>query len=192
VALIPNAVGTFYTVVYQLGDGTVKTEYWIVTSTSPTTIAAIRTILGSGKSAMPPASQQYVKALVATKANDAVVVHKSGSETIAGVKQFSAPPNVPTPVQPTDAVNKAYVDSAIGGTGGGPFVSRAGDTITGPLQLCREKARFAGAFMTELSTPRLRLQSVRRLPCMIAGESNGSGCHSSVLCSQILVLGFSA
>jgi len=142
VALVPNAVGTFYTVVYQLDDGTVKNEYWIVTSTSPTTMAAIRTILGSGNSAVPPASQQYVEALVASKANDAVVVHKSGSETIAGVKQFSAPPNVPTPVQPADAVNKAYVDSAIGGTGGGPFVSRAGDTMTGPLQLAAEKSEI--------------------------------------------------
>lgn len=142
VALVPNAVGTFYTVVYQLDDGTVKTEYWTVTSTSPTTIAAIRTILGSGNSAVPPASQQYVEALVASKANDAVVVHKRGSETIVGVKQISAPPNVPTPVQPADAVNKAYVDSAIGGTGGGPFVSRAGDTMTGPLQLPAEKSEI--------------------------------------------------
>ena len=56
VALVPNTgstpAGTFYTVVYQLDDGTVKTEYWIVTSTSPATIAAVRTILGSGNSAV--------------------------------------------------------------------------------------------------------------------------------------------
>ena len=46
VALVPNATGTFYTVVYQLDDQTVKTEFWVVTSTSPTTIAAVRTKLG--------------------------------------------------------------------------------------------------------------------------------------------------
>ena len=44
VALVPNTgatpPGTFYTVVYQLDDGTVKTEFWVVTTTSPTTIAA--------------------------------------------------------------------------------------------------------------------------------------------------------
>ncbi len=135
VALVPNAGGSFYTVVYQLDDGTVKTEFWVVTATSPTTIAAIRTILGSGNSANPPASQQYVDISVANKANDALVVHKAGSETITGVKQFTVPPNVPTPVQATDAVNKSYVDTAVTTSGGGAFVSRAGDTMTGPLQL---------------------------------------------------------
>jgi trimeric autotransporter adhesin len=143
VALVPTAdatpAGTFYTVVYQLDDGTVKTEYWIVTSTSPTTIAAVRTVLGSGNSANPPATQQYVDSQVAAKASDAVVVHKSGSETIAGVKQFSVPPNVPTPVQPADAVNKAYVDTAVTNAGSGSFVSKAGDAMTGPLQLPAEK-----------------------------------------------------
>jgi hypothetical protein len=47
VQLVPNIgatpTGTFYTVVYQLNDNTVKTEFWIVSTTSPTTIAAIRT-----------------------------------------------------------------------------------------------------------------------------------------------------
>ena len=60
---------------------------------------------------------------------------KSGSECIAGVKQFSTPPNVPTPVLATDAANKAYVDAAVTVSGSGSFVSKAGDTMTGPLQL---------------------------------------------------------
>jgi trimeric autotransporter adhesin len=86
VALVPNTgstpAGTFYTVVYQLDDGTVKTEFWIVTSTSPTTIAAVRTTLGSGNSAVA------------------------------------------------------------GSGGGGPFVSKAGDSMTGPLQLPGEKSEI--------------------------------------------------
>ena len=86
VALVPNTgstpAGTFYTVVYQLDDGTVKTEFWIVTSSSPTTIAAVRTTLGSGNSAV------------------------TGSE------------------------------------GGGPFVSKAGDSMSGPLQLPGEKSEI--------------------------------------------------
>ena len=57
VALVPNTgatpAGTFYTVVYQLNDGTVKTEYWVVPTTSPTTIAAVRATLGSSGSASP-------------------------------------------------------------------------------------------------------------------------------------------
>ena len=44
VALVPNAgatpAGTFYTVVYQLGD-TVKTEFWTIPTISPTTISAM-------------------------------------------------------------------------------------------------------------------------------------------------------
>jgi hypothetical protein len=78
VALVPNTgstpAGTFYTVVYQLDDGTVKTEFWMVTASSPTTIAAVRTTLGSGT-------------------------------------------------------------SGVTGSGGGPFVSKAGDSMSGPLQL---------------------------------------------------------
>jgi hypothetical protein len=39
VALVPNAGATpadvYYTVVYQLGPGEVRTEYWVVPATSP-------------------------------------------------------------------------------------------------------------------------------------------------------------
>jgi len=85
VALVPNTgatpAGTFYTVVCQLDDGTVETEFWVVTPTSPTTIAAVRTILGSG--------------------NSPVTVSGSGS-----------------------------------------FVSKTGDTMSGPLQLPSEKSEI--------------------------------------------------
>ncbi len=139
VSLVPNAgatpAGTVYTVVYQLNDGTEKTEYWTVPTTSPTTLAAVRTILGTTSSATQIASQQYVNTAVAAKANDAAVVHLAGSETVTGVKAFTAAPSVPTPVQSTDAANKAYVDGAVTAGGSGSFVSKAGDTMTGPLTL---------------------------------------------------------
>lgn len=48
---------------------------------------------------------------LATKANDSAVVHLSGTETVAGVKTFSASPVVPTPTTSTQAANKSYVDS---------------------------------------------------------------------------------
>jgi hypothetical protein len=127
--------GTFYTVVYQLDDGTVKTEYWSVGATSPTTIAAVRTTLGTATGATQMASQQYVNAAIATKANDNSVVHVSGTEAVTGVKQFSLPPSVPTPVASSDAVNKAYVDVAVANVGSGSYVAKAGDTMTGPLLL---------------------------------------------------------
>ncbi len=139
VALVPNIgatpANTVYTVVYQLSDGTVKTEYWVVPTSSPATLAGIRTTLGSGGAATSLASKQYVDTSVSNKASDAAVVHKSGSETITGVKEFSTAPSVPTPVQATDAVNKEYVDTALAGVGSGAFVSKSGDVMTGPLQL---------------------------------------------------------
>ncbi|HEV2714766.1 MAG TPA: hypothetical protein VGU64_05840, partial [Terriglobales bacterium] len=138
VVLVPNSgaapANTFYTVVYQLSDG-VKTEFWSVGTTSPTTIATVRTTPGSGSSAAPPATEQYVDAAVATKANDSAVVHLNGTETITGTKQFAVAPSLPTPVQSADAVNKAYVDAAVTTSGSGLFVSKSGDTMTGPLQL---------------------------------------------------------
>jgi len=43
-------------------------------------------------------------------------------------------------VQSGDAVNKAYVDAAVTTSGSGLFVSKSGDTMTGPLQLPADPA----------------------------------------------------
>jgi hypothetical protein len=139
VQLVPNATATpattLYTVTYQLNDGTSKTEFWSVGTTSPTTIAAVRTTLGANTTASQLATRQYVDIAVAGKASDSSVVHVSGLETIAGTKQFSVAPSVPTPVSATDAVNKAYVDTALSTVGAGSYVSKSGDAMTGPLTL---------------------------------------------------------
>jgi len=52
---------TYYVVVFQLDDGTVRTEYWAVPATSPTTIAAVLTTPGTGLGNLA-ATQQYVNA----------------------------------------------------------------------------------------------------------------------------------
>ena len=39
------------------------------------------------------------------------LVHRTGDETIAGIKNFSLSPIVPTPTSDTEATNKAYVDA---------------------------------------------------------------------------------
>ena len=136
--LVPNAgaspAGTFYVVVYQLDDGTVRTEYWAVPSTSPATLEAVVTTPGTGLGDLA-ATQQYVDDKVATLAVDATVVHLAGSETVTGIKQFLASPAFPTPSGPTDGANKAYVDTAVANVGAGAFVAKAGDTMTGPLNL---------------------------------------------------------
>jgi len=136
--LVPNVwaapTGTYYTVVFQLDDGTVRREYWAVPTTSPATIAAVRTTPGTGV-ANGLVSKQYVDAAVASRAADAVVVHLAGAEVIQGTKQFAAPPAVPAPTAANNAANKAYVDAAVANVGAGNFVAKAGDSMTGPLTL---------------------------------------------------------
>jgi len=149
VALIPNAdatpLNTLYTVVYQLNDGSVKTEYWMVPTTSPTTLAAVRTVLGATSSVSQMATQQYVNNALNGKANDDAVVHLSGNETINGIKQFAVAPNLPAPAQPNDAVNKQYVDNAVQNVGSGSYVSKAGDSMSGPLTLSGDPVSSAQA-----------------------------------------------
>lgn len=136
--LVPNVgaspAGTYYTVVFQLDDGTVRTEYWAVPATSPTTIAAVLTTPGTGLGNFA-ATQQYVNGAVANRAIDATVVHLAGTETITGTKQFAVPPALPAPAGANDAANKGYVDAAVANVGTGSYVSKAGDTMTGPLTL---------------------------------------------------------
>ena len=138
VALVPTMgatpSGTLYTVIYRLSDGAATTEFWAVGTASPTTIAAVRTTPGSGTAAQM-VSRQYLESVVAGKAIDTAVLHKSGSESIDGVKTFSAPPSVPTPVLPSDAATKAYVDTAVAAVGSGAYVNKGGDVMTGPLTL---------------------------------------------------------
>ena len=56
------------------------------------------------------ATTAFVKAEIA---NDSTVVHKTGNETVAGIKTFSSSPIVPTPTTNMQAANKAYVDDKI-------------------------------------------------------------------------------
>ena len=134
--LVPNVgaspAGTYYVVVFQLDDGTVRTEYWAVPTTSPTTIAAVLTTPGTGLGNFV-VTQQYVNTAVAGL--DATVVHLAGTERITGTKQFTVPPSLPVPVGANDAANKGYVDAAVSNVGSGAYVAIAGGTMTGPLTL---------------------------------------------------------
>ncbi len=138
VALVPNAgatpAGVYYTVVFQLGPGQIRTEYWVVPATSPANLAAVRTTPGSG-TAGQPVSMQYVNSELATKANDSAVVHLEGAETISGAKTFAAAPSVPAPTSTGQVANKAYVDSSISNVGAGNYLPTAGGTMTGPITL---------------------------------------------------------
>ncbi len=136
--LAPNLgatpAGVVYTVVYQLSDATVKTENWSVGTTSPETIAQVRAVLGTSTASGQLATEQFVNSALAN------VVHLTGTETITGAKQFTVAPTVPTPTQSGQAVTKAYVDASVANVGSGNFVSKAGDTMSGPLTLPADPA----------------------------------------------------
>ncbi|HXJ90785.1 MAG TPA: hypothetical protein VMS18_28505 [Candidatus Binatia bacterium] len=138
VALVPNAgatpAGVYYSVVYQIGPGQVKTEYWVVPTASPASLATVRMTPGSGLAAQP-VSMQYVNSALATKADDTSVVHLNGSETISGTKTFASAPDVPAPSGTASVANKAYVDQAVANVGAGNYLSIAGGTMTGPINL---------------------------------------------------------
>jgi hypothetical protein len=64
-----------------------------------------------------PATKAYADAI------DTGAVHKTGNESVAGIKVFSSSPTVPTPAGATDAANKDYVDSTTVGISGDETVS---------------------------------------------------------------------
>ena len=142
-ALVPNEgaepAGTYYKVVLKLAGGETSTEYWTVPATSPASISAIRATVMPAGVAIQAASRAYVDTAVAGKASDAAVLHNSGDESVAGVKQFSASPLVPTPTADQGAANKAYVDGATAVIGN-LFVAKAGDSMAGPLTLSGDPA----------------------------------------------------
>ena len=111
-SLAPNAgampAGTYYRVTYKLNDGSTAQEYWVVPAQQQTTISAIRSVLA-------PAN---VAAQFLTRAwADAHYMDLTDAQTANGVKTFSSSPQVPTPQNPNDAANKAYVDASGGGGG---------------------------------------------------------------------------
>src|SRR5580658_2825295 len=132
VALVPNAgatpAGMYYTVVFQLGPDEVKTEYWVVPTTSPVNLAGVETTPGAG-TAGQPASMQYVNTQLAG------VVQLTGSQTVTGVKSFTVSPNVPTPVNTGDVASKGYVDTSVANVGAGNYLPTVGGTMTGPITL---------------------------------------------------------
>jgi trimeric autotransporter adhesin len=130
VQLAPNAGGTpgvAFSVVYQLSDGTVKSEVWTIGNTSPQTVAQVRTMAGTSAAAGQLATQQFANAALTN------VVHISGNETITGTKQFAVAPVLPSPTQAGQAVNKAYVDASVAGTAGGSFVAKSGFWLGPPF-----------------------------------------------------------
>src|SRR5271165_3940834 len=109
-SLAPNTgaspAGKYYKAIFKLSDGTTETELWVVPNTQTTTIGAIRSKLVPAQQAAQFLTRDYA---------DSTYVSLASTQTLSGVKTFSASPAVPTPQNPTDAANKSYVDNNAGG-----------------------------------------------------------------------------
>ena len=96
--------GTYYVAVFQLDDGTVRTQYWSVPTTSPVTISAVLTTPGTGL-ANTVATEAYVNQAVANVGAGSYV--SISGATMTGPLTLPAPPT-----SPNQAADKQYVDSS--------------------------------------------------------------------------------
>ena len=126
IALAPNAgatpIGSYYTAVFHLSDGTTSREYWVVPVTvpggGPATLAEIKNQVLPISVAMQTVSKQYVDDAIAAAATgfpleSSPYVQKAG-DTMTGPLVLPA-----DPVSPNQAADKHYVDENVAATAGG-------------------------------------------------------------------------
>lgn len=116
VKLTPNAgaipVGTYYTVVFHLDDGSVTRQYWVIpVSSAAVTLSAIETTVLPATVAMQTVTKSYVDTAIASATGhplaSATFVSKAG-DTMTGPLNLAS-----DPVMPTQAADKNYVDTSI-------------------------------------------------------------------------------
>ena len=126
IALAPNAgatpMGSYYTAVFHLNDGTTSREYWVVPATvpgaGPATLAEIKNQVLPASVAMQTVSKQYVDQAIAAAAtgfplDSSPYVQKAG-DTMTGPLVLPA-----DPVSANQAADKNYVDENVAATAGG-------------------------------------------------------------------------
>lgn len=120
-ALAPNAgstpMGSYYTAVFHLSDGTTSKEYWVVPVTvpggGPAKLAAIRNQVLPTMVAMQTVSKQYVDNAIAQAQIGAVPLDSSPYVMKAG-DSMTGPLVLPgDPATPQQAADKHYVDTNI-------------------------------------------------------------------------------
>ena len=123
VQLAPNAgatpIGTYYTVVYHLDDGTVSREFWVVPSSqTPVHLSAVKSTVLPTSVAMQTVSKSYVDTAIAAAVSghpldSSPYVLKAG-DTMTGSLVL---PGDPTATN--EAADKHYVDVNIAAAAGG-------------------------------------------------------------------------
>lgn len=134
VSLAPNAgatpMGSYYTAVFHLNDGTTSREFWVipvaVPGGGPAKLAGIRNQVLPTSVAMQTVSKAYVdaalsKAMAGVAPTSSPFVLKSG-DTLTGPIALPA-----DPVNANQAANKHYVDQAVVSASNGASGSAGGD-----------------------------------------------------------------
>jgi hypothetical protein len=141
VNLAPNLgatpAGLFYTVVYQLSDGSTHTEFWAVPAAAQAAIAQVRAQVMPAAQAVQAVNKAYVDEAVASLA--AGTLTPVGG-TLTGPLYLNG-----DPVQPLQAADKHYVDASFAGA-----IPLTGGAATGALTAMQVGAayqvdQFAGA-----------------------------------------------
>jgi len=127
IALAPNAGGTpmgsYYTAVFHLSDGSTSKQYWVIPVTvpggGPAKLAAIENSVLPTSVAMQTVSKQYVDNAIAQAQISPVPLDSSPYVLKAG-DTMSGPLVLPAdPVSPQQAADKHYVDENIASVSGG-------------------------------------------------------------------------
>lgn len=123
VQLIPNAgatpIGSYYTVVYHLDDGSVSRQYWVVpASSSPVKVSAIESTVLPTSVAMQTVSKSYVDTAIAVAVaghplDSSAFILKAG-DTMTGPLVLPA-----DPVSAMQAADKNYIDESVAAVAGG-------------------------------------------------------------------------
>jgi hypothetical protein len=127
IALAPNAgatpMGSYYTAVFHLSDGTTSKEYWVVPVTvpggGPAKLAGIENSVLPTSVAMQTVSKQYVDNAIAEAQIGDVPLTSSPYVLKAG-DTMTGPLVLPAdPVSPLQAADKNYVDENVAALSGG-------------------------------------------------------------------------
>jgi len=140
IALTPNAgatpMGSYYTAVFHLNDGTTTREYWVVPVTvpggGPAKLAAIESSVLPLSVAMQTVSKTYVDDAIAAAATGFPLA--SSPYVLVAGDAMTGPLVLPAdPVSPLQAADKSYVDESVAAIAGG--LGQKVSTVPGVTQV---------------------------------------------------------
>lgn len=119
-----NPAGLFYTVTYNLSDGSAHNEYWTVPAAAQATIGSVRAQVMPAAQAVQTVSKSYV---------DQAIQQALGSDLSINGGNLTGPLYLSSdPTTPLQAADKHYVDESFSNA-----IPLAGGAATGPLTATR-------------------------------------------------------